>query len=241
MSMPRLIPSPPYDEDGFTLVEVLIAMFVMTIVMTMVLLTMTGWVVNTERSVSLSGQASDQVQQAFMTLDQEVRYAADVNAPGSSPSACSGTTCNYWVEFESDWTTSTQSSPRCTQVEYATSLGLLRQRSWPTSASTTPPSSAAWQVLASGLSTAVTGNPFSLSTEEPDLVNASTSTTTASTTTTTLAVEAAATPYQLTVSLSSTLGEGAQSGSAQTSFTISAVNVTGSSVSSNVCGGTPSS
>lgn len=219
------------SDSGFTLVELLVAMFVMVIVLTIVMQAMTGWVVNTERRTSLSDQASDQIEEAFTTLDSEVRYAANINQPGSTTD---GSSSDYWVEFESDWT----SSPECTQLEYDTPLGVLQQRTWLLSQGTTPPSTVGWQVLASGLSTSITTSPFTLSTTSPTSLrspSAPTTTTPSSGTQTT-----GTPPYQLGIALSSTLGKGTQSGSAQTSFTISAINVTATSITNQVvCGGTP--
>lgn len=248
MRAPR---SREHSEDGFTLLELLIAMFIMAIVFTIVMQAMTGWVVNTERRDTQSDGAQDQIEQAFQTLDSEVRYAYVIDTPAESTTTA-GDVGDYWVEFESDWTATSQSSPTCYQVEYVTSTGVLQQRSWLGTGS--PPTSAAWRTLATGLASAPsgsglsTGNPFSLTKTAPNLKNAATptttTTTTPSTTTTTLGSttsETESTPWELTVSLSSTVGSGLQAGSAATSFTIAAIDVTSDSDSAGVvCGGSPS-
>jgi hypothetical protein len=213
----------------------------MVIIMSIIFEAMTGWVVNTERRVTNAGQASSQVTEAFMTLDGEVRYAADISTPAESVAAPYAS--DYWVEFESDWTISSQGSAQCTQLEYNTAAGTLRQRTWLLNNSAvsgaTPPASG-WQMLASGLATAPSGNPFSLSKTEPNLLNPSTpSTTVPVSPTTTVAQETAATPWQLTLSLSSTQGYGTQAESAQSSFTISALDITSNSTTTDVCGGNP--
>jgi prepilin-type N-terminal cleavage/methylation domain-containing protein len=231
-------------ESGFSLIELLMTMTVMVIIMTGVMVSMNGWVVNSERRVTNLSQASSAIEEAFMTLDGEVRYAADIGTPAESMT--SPYTGVYWVEFESDWTVSSQGSAKCTQLEYNTTAGALQQRTWlvngtaPTGA--TPPATG-WQVLASGLSTAPASNPFSMSETQPNLLNPSTPSTTTtvppSTTTTTVAQDVAATPWQLTITLSSAQGQGSQSETAQSSFTISALDVTSSSTATNVCGGNP--
>jgi len=228
-------------QEGFTLIELLVAMTIFSIVMGMVFAGMM-WIVNGEQRVSYASQASAQVEQAFQTLDSEVRYAADINLPGKDSQG------NYWVEFESDWTAAEAStnSPQCTQLEYNSSAGTLQQREWLLNTSTTAPSTAGWLVLATNLSTSPSTNPFTLIRSAPNLVNSSASTTTStsttapSTTTTTLLAEVPPTPWQLTLTLTSAFGKGAQAGQAQSSFAITALDITASSVYANVCGGNPS-
>jgi prepilin-type N-terminal cleavage/methylation domain-containing protein len=238
IASPRPTPRP---ESGFTLIELLVAMTVMVVVMTLVFVSMNGWVVNSERRVTNMGQASSAVEEAFLTLDGEVRYAADISIPAKSVTApYSGI---YWVEFESDWTIPSQGSATCTQLEYNAPAGALQQRTWLVNGSATSgatPATTGWQVLASGLSTAPATNPFSLSRTPPNLLNASTpSTTTPASTTTTVAQQTASTPWQLSISLSSTQGKVPQLETAQSSFTISALDVTSTSTTTNVCGGNP--
>jgi len=106
-----------------------------------------------ESSVQATTQAGSQVTLAFMDLDNEVRYAADINQPGSYNN-------NYYVELQSNWTqNAAQGQDTCTQLEYNNSSGVLEQHSWLVNA--TPPTG--WQVLASDLKTSVASNPFSLS------------------------------------------------------------------------------
>jgi prepilin-type N-terminal cleavage/methylation domain-containing protein len=230
-------------ESGFTLIELLVAMTVMVIIMTLVFASINGWLVNSERRVTNMGNASSAVEEAFMTLDGELRYAADISIPAKSMT--SPYTGDYWVEFESDWTISSQASAQCTQLEYNTAAGTLQQRSWLLNSATTSgasPSTTGWRLLASNLSTALTTNPFSLAQTPPNLLNPSTPSTTTTvpaSTTTTLLQEVAATPWRLTVTLSSTQGQRPQLETAQSSFTISALDVTTNSITTNVCGGNP--
>jgi len=116
---------------------------------------------------------------------------------------------NYYVEFQSSWKTNAQDAPDCTQLEYNNSNGELQQRSWYLGG--TAPTG--WQVLATALQTSVSSDPFTLSD--------------------------AASPWQLSMTMSSVVSSGATEGTAQSSFTITALDTTASSASQNVCGGTP--
>jgi prepilin-type N-terminal cleavage/methylation domain-containing protein len=223
--------------SGFTLVELMVAMTVMVIIMSIVVDAVSDWVVNSERRVTNGGQASAAVEAAFMTLDGEVRYAADISTPAES--MASPYAGSYWVEFQSDWTIPSQGAARCTQLEYNTTAGTLQQRTWLSGA--TPPTG--WLVLASGLSTTLTTpahNPFSLSQTAASLLNPSTPPTTASATPPPVTV-AATPPWQLSVTLSSTQGKGVQADTAASSFAITALDITSTSVSvpAQVCGGNP--
>lgn len=195
---PALAPA----EAGFTLVELMVVLPILVVVMILVLSTLVT-AYGAESGVQATTEASSQVTLAFMQLDSELRYAADINQPGSYNN-------NYYVEFESSWTQSTQGQALCTQLEYNNASGTLQQRSW--LANATAPTG--WQVLASGLKTSVSADPFSLSAPS-------------------------ASPWQLSVVLSSVMSAGHSSGTAQSSFTITALDTTTSSTSQGVCGGTP--
>jgi type II secretory pathway pseudopilin PulG len=192
------------SEDGFTLVELLVVMPFLIIVTTLVLTTVVT-AFAAESRVQATSQSSSQVTLAFLALDGETRYASDINQPGQD----TNNPPNYYVEFESDWNTNAQDEPECTQVEYNNSSGNLEQRSWYSGGSV--PSG--WQVLASGMETSVSTNPFSLSDVES--------------------------PWQLTTTLTSQASAGSITGTAQSSFTSTALNTNADSTDENVCGGTP--
>jgi hypothetical protein len=116
---------------------------------------------------------------------------------------------NYYVEFESDWDTNAQGEPGCTQIEYNNSSGNLEQRSWYSGGSVPT----GWQTLASGMETPVSTDPFSLSDVES--------------------------PWQLTITISSVVSSGSSTGTAQSSFTSTALNTSADSTNEDVCGGTP--
>jgi len=202
----RCTPAPraPRAEDGFTLVELMVVLPFLLIVTTLVLSTVVT-AYGAESRVQSTSQSSSQVTLAFLSLDDEVRYATDINQPGQDSSS----PANYYVEFESDWNTNSQGEPGCTQLEYNNSGGELQQRSWYVGA-TIP---TGWQVLASALTTSISTDPFVLSDQ--------------------------AAPWQLSFKISSAAVDGGSTGNAQSSFTITALNTSSNSSSSNVCGGTP--
>ncbi len=137
-------------ESGFTLAELLVAMAIFTIVMTIVSAALVS-AYGSESRVKFLAQGSQQVTNAFQQLDGEVRYAADIEAPYASGG-------NYFVEFQSDWTISTKGKSQCTALEYDNTNGNLQQHTWLLGSSV--PSQ--WQILASGLAKSVTTNPFTL-------------------------------------------------------------------------------
>jgi len=191
------------SEAGFTLVELLVVMPFLLIVTALVMWTLVT-AYGAQSQVQNTSNASSQVTLAFMALDGEIRYAANINQPGADSNN------NYYVEFESAWTQNTQGQPTCTQLEYANSAGELLQRSWLANAS----APTGWQVLASGLQTSISNDPFSLSAPQSS-------------------------PWQLSVTLSAVSGTGSTKGRANSAFTITALDTTGSSSDTDVCGGTP--
>lgn len=194
-------------QAGYTLVELMVTLLCVAIITTMVSLMLLS-AYRSESRVSAMSQANSQVTQAFTQLDSEIRYASDINVPGQDSSSPP----NYFVEFQSNWTESSESYPQCTEVEYDNSTGVLQQQTWLlVNAGTVAPGT--WQVIASGLKTDLSTDPFSLSD-------------------TTV-------PWQLAVSISSTSGVGATAETAQSSFAFTALNTTGESSSTGVCGGTP--
>jgi type II secretory pathway pseudopilin PulG len=191
-------------EDGFTLVELMVVLPFLLIVTTLVMSTLVT-AYGAESRVQSTSQSSGQVTLAFLSLDDEVRYATDINQPGQDTSSPP----NYYVEFESDWNTNSQSEPDCTQLEYNNSAGKLQQRSWYVGG-TIP---TGWQVLASSLKTSISTDPFTLSNR--------------------------AAPWQLSFKISSAAVDLGSTGNAQSSFSITALNTSSNSSSSNICGGTP--
>ncbi len=142
---------PTDGESGMTLVELLVAMLILSMVMGIV---GTSIVSATASEVRVENRAntSNQITVAFDELDTEVRYATDISTPGTVAG-------NPVVQLESDWTNATTGTPQCTEIEYVSAAGVLKQRTWQQGGSV--PSN--WLVLATGLAVSPTTPPFSLS------------------------------------------------------------------------------
>jgi len=130
---------PPGDDRGVTLVEVMIAMTLMSIFL--VLFT-TGLrqVFRVSDHDQAAAVAREQIHIAFQRLDSEIRYAAGISAEGQVGA-------DWYVEFLTTYT----GTPVCTELRF-TQGGQLQSRTW--EQDETPPP---FTVLASG---AGAGQPF---------------------------------------------------------------------------------
>jgi prepilin-type N-terminal cleavage/methylation domain-containing protein len=134
-------------EAGFTLIEVVASMVVMTIFLTIFTGAMLQLYQSSNKSDSVS-QESSQLNNAFLRLDREIRYAAVINSPTQLGSS-------FYVAFQQTYT----ASPVCFQLRLAN--GVLSQRSWP--GGVTPPVAPTWQALASNLTNPTGVTPFTVS------------------------------------------------------------------------------
>ena len=139
----------PADDDGVSVLELMIAMSLMTVfgaLFTSAMLLM--------NSSSIKAQSltvvSSQLDQAFENLDRTVRYASAITVPGQGAG-----TGDWYVEMNASYT----GTQVCTQLRVDTSSQQLQSRSW------TPSNGAAagltaWRPLASGIT--YTAAPFAL-------------------------------------------------------------------------------
>jgi prepilin-type N-terminal cleavage/methylation domain-containing protein len=141
----RRIPWPGVSDDaGVTLTELLVALSILTVVMTI----FTTGIVQMYRSSNVGdarSTAQQQVSLALLRLDRQVRYAAEIGAPRAVGAG-------QYVEVLRPATGGRQ---ECLQVRSAG--GLLQQRTW--AAGVSPAAPTPWSVLASGVTSAT---PFSL-------------------------------------------------------------------------------
>jgi type II secretory pathway pseudopilin PulG len=121
-------------EDGFTLVDVVVTMSVLSVVMAIFTTGMVQMYTIASKNESLT-TAQAQNTTAFLRLDRELRYATGISVPGS-------VAADDYVEY----LTTNTGTARCTQLRL-TSGGLLQRREWVQGA--TP---GTWQVLASSVS-----------------------------------------------------------------------------------------
>ena len=138
------------DEEGFTLVELLVAMFVLLIVSSIA----TSVFVGLQKGLRKQNGYVDAQQSSravYQQLDRQVRYANVVTVPGVDAAG------NQYVE----WQTADPASGRqkCTQWR-VTTTGLAQQRSWSVPLATDAVQTVvapAWATVADGL--LVTGRP----------------------------------------------------------------------------------
>lgn len=151
--MMRLIPRLRHsrrDDDGTTLVELLVSMTIFSIIMGIITFSITSMLQSETRN---SGQVGtlEAAQRVIQRLDRQVRYANAVTTPGT------GTDGNFYVEYI---TGNTGQQQTCTQWRYVTSGGALQFRTWqpPLSGSGTV-TPTAWATAATSVS-AVSPNPI---------------------------------------------------------------------------------
>ena len=136
---------PPRDDDGVSLVELLVAMTLMAVVGAM----FTGGILQVYNALNKTDSdytAQSQINQAFGTLDREIRYAKSV----STPATVSGDVyVEYLVQIDNVDT--------CVELRLKTSAAQLQRRTW--AQGVTPVAPTPWGVLASN----VTGTtPFTV-------------------------------------------------------------------------------
>jgi prepilin-type N-terminal cleavage/methylation domain-containing protein len=121
-------------DSGFSLIEVMVSMSVMSIVVVL----FTGGIVQLykaqNRSEAVTG-VSQQIHTAFVRLDRDIRYSAGISVPGTGASG------NEYVEYQITNT----GAVICTQLRI-TPAGRLQTRKKIDSAAAGP-----WSVLASQL------------------------------------------------------------------------------------------
>lgn len=139
-------------DAGFTLVELVVAMAIFTVV-TVLVLTAVISLTRTTARVQNVADASDQLRSAFLTMDRQVRYADAVNIPGGTGS---GTTTAWWAETHTSAVAS-GSPALCTQWRFTPSTARLERRTWTDGAFG---GRTAWRTVATRL--LADGNPFSL-------------------------------------------------------------------------------
>lgn len=146
------------DDSGMTLTELLVAMIIFGVAMSMIL-TSVLLVVRTQEEVLQSANAVTTLRQSLATIDRQVRSGNVLFNPGAEtvPSSCtgdvaarSGTCMRIYTQSDGAFT--------CVQwqvVDLGAGESYLRSRSWPPGGT-----SSEWSIVARGLS--VAGDPFEL-------------------------------------------------------------------------------
>jgi Tfp pilus assembly protein PilW len=132
-------PAPEASDDaGFTLVDVLVSMLIMSIVMVI----FTTGIIQLHRlanSTEARSDAQSQISVALLRLDKEVRYAAGIGLPHTVNG-------NPYVEY----LITRAGGDQCVQLRVAG--GILSRRTWIPGA--VPLAPAPWTALASNITTA---------------------------------------------------------------------------------------
>jgi type II secretory pathway component PulJ len=186
-------------DRGTTLVEVVVAMMIMTIcgaIFTGAVVTLYG-VTNRAQAVTNS---STQTNVAYQALDKMVRYAAAVSSPGFGAGV--GTARYWYVELRD----TTSGSEVCSQLRLNTSNQQLQRRTWTASSLSTTLTS--WVQISSGITN---GAAASGSTDQPFVLPASAPT---------------ASHQQLRFTLVATAGPLSSLATSRTSVVITALNST---------------
>ncbi len=146
------------EEGGFTLVEVLIVMFLLVVVFTLCTMSL----ISMQRSVSTTDartQAQDQVRLAVQQIDRQVRSGNIFYNP-FTPAPWSGTPVNggmAMIVF-----TQANGNNRCVEWQVSTA-GQLQSRSWTQTWQTDgSPTVVPWATIATGLTNTTAKPPFSL-------------------------------------------------------------------------------
>lgn len=111
------------NESGFTLVELLVAIGILTIFSVMFLSAVLSLTQGTTRA-KLTSDSATTVLTAFQRMDRQVRYADAINFPGTGPSG------NRYVEYRTPASSSASGLTMCTQWRFVPSKGLLEAREW---------------------------------------------------------------------------------------------------------------
>lgn len=134
-------------DDGMTTIELVVAMGIFTVVVTVFL---AGVVMMTRSTVRNSSQsnAMDASRVVFQRLDRQVRYAEAINAPGTGGSG------DQYVEWRLSATVSSTGVPRCYQWRYDPATATLATRTWDDTAGNSP---GAFTTIATQVQPAVAG------------------------------------------------------------------------------------
>ncbi len=194
------------DDRGVTLVETVVAMTIMTIFGGI----FTGAVVamsNATGKAEATARSADALNQAFLSLDELVRYASAISVPGVSEAGGTG----YWyVELRATHS----GTETCTQLRIDTAARQLQERTWTVG---DPSSLTTFRPLASGITN---GGAAAGSTEQPFVL---------------LPPSGTSTSQQLSVTLTALSVSGSTATTSRSSFGFTAANSTSPTPSGSSC------
>lgn len=141
----------PAGDDGFSLIETLVASSIFGIFTSLVMLAVISMLTSTQKSQSLQEGAAG-LENVFQKLDHQVRYANGIQ----KEQQIGGPSGPWFVEWQSQ---ATSLAPQlCTQLKYDTTAHTLVERTWqPASPGTT---TTGWKLLANNIVNDPTVSPF---------------------------------------------------------------------------------
>jgi len=110
-------------EGGFTLIELIVAMAIFTILVAILLLAVSQLARGTVR-VQVTAQSTTEVLLVFQNLDRQIRYADAINAPGSGASG------DRYIEFRTPVASAPSGVTTCTQWRLHKEDGTIQTRRW---------------------------------------------------------------------------------------------------------------
>lgn len=140
-------------DDGFSLVELLVAMGIFSVVL---IVSMTGIISVTSnlRKVTNQRDAMDQTMRIMTRLDKEVPYATAISPPGQVGS-------DWYFEYE----TTLAGTDTCDQWRLVAATDLVQHRTWTNGG--TPPTT--WETVGTNIvNDPTTQKPFALQTSAQD-------------------------------------------------------------------------
>lgn len=120
------------DQQGFTLVELLVSMLVFAIFLTILISSIVG-ITRASTRVSVIAQTSNGILSVFQSMDRQIRYADSINFPATVANG------NVYVEFRTPASSAPNGVTTCTQYRYVPSTLSLQLRQWPDVAGTPAP------------------------------------------------------------------------------------------------------
>lgn len=112
------------SDDGFTLIELMVAMMVFTIFLAIMLTSIVALTRGANR-IKVAAVSANQELVVFQRLDRQIRYADGINAQGT------GTSGDIYFEFRTPADSAPTQVVTCTQWRYDPTAETVASRSWP--------------------------------------------------------------------------------------------------------------
>lgn len=135
----------PRDDDGVTLIEVVVAMSIMSIVGALFTVAI-NQIYRSTNTVESSFEAQRQIEAMYVRLDQEIRYARSISDPAQ-------VTGDWYVEY----LLSVSNLDTCVELRVNSGTRELQRRQW--TQNVVPLAPTAWTVLATNITAAT---PFTV-------------------------------------------------------------------------------